>query len=245
MTTRLSTTGSQSRSPRPEHGQRLSVSDTLSRGGEMPALLLFRSCGNAVGAVREVGDAASHQPGCRAAPGRLHRPRRPRGRFAQSSGAQVSAPRPLSRLQFARSRLAPRASGWLDPGGRPGLRAKRRDAHLWRIGDLSPPPLIRPAFVSARVFVAGLPNRPADAAASRVASTSMRACPRFRQLARRALSTNLRFGPQFVEALISPGRSECVWLAANARPQRAQTQTTRRRRRSARQSRAGPARHRA
>ena len=36
-----------------------------------------------------------------------------------SAGASASAAPPLSRLQLARSRLAPRAPGWLDPGGRP------------------------------------------------------------------------------------------------------------------------------
>src|SRR5215217_5802423 len=56
---------------------------------------------------------------------------------------------------------------------------------------------------------------------------------RQRPLASRALSTH---------RLIPPAGSGCVWLAANARPQRAQTGTTRRRRRSARRSRAGPAR---
>ncbi len=45
--------------------------------------------------------------------------------------------------------------------------------------------------------------------------------------------------------LISPGGSGCVWLAVNARPRRAQTRRIRRRRRSARRSRAGPARRRA
>jgi hypothetical protein len=44
---------------------------------------------------------------------RLTESRRPGGRFAAFES--VGAESPLSRLPLARSRLAPRASGWLDP----------------------------------------------------------------------------------------------------------------------------------
>jgi hypothetical protein len=53
-------------------------------------------------------------------------------------------------------------------------RLQAPDSRLWRVGGLSSPSLIRPAFVPARVFVRGLPSCPAYAAASRAAPTWMR-----------------------------------------------------------------------
>ena len=97
--------------------------------------------------------------------------------IASRSGAPPSQPptRSLALRQRRARRYAERTPRSGARGSQGRDRASRRQRHLrawrptrsWRVGGLSSPPLIRPAFVSARVFVRLLPNCAADAAASR------------------------------------------------------------------------------
>jgi hypothetical protein len=84
-----------------------------------------------------------------AAGSRLRRSRRPGGRFAASSGAHAPAPSRTQPLAARAKPVSTRRLGRARSGGRPGLRAERRDARLWRGGGAVWVGSEAPAFMSA------------------------------------------------------------------------------------------------
>ena len=128
---------------------------------------------------------------------------------------QVAADRTASK-HFGRSRnrgnAGPRADAAAAVDGR-----RRRELRDWRVGGLSSPSLIRPAFVPARVFVRRLPSCPACAAASRVPPRSMRVA-RSSSL-NRSLGTN-QLCRCYVRPLKKSSRSEISGSKITRRPSR-------------------------
>ena len=119
----------------------------------------------------------------------------------------------------------------------PAIHPHRNRAEGARVALVNVAPLLA-ADATGTSSWRGTPIRCASPSASSAPASSGTGSPgrRQRPSSSRAQST---------DRLIPPAGSGCVWPAANARPPQAQTRTTRRRRRSARRSRAGPARRRA